>query len=234
MKTAHTLLSFTLLGAAANAATIVQTQNYSFTPTGNQNLIFNKFDTFGGNRILNSVTITTSLTKSGGSLYVDNDSATAGSGSISQTVRIDLTAPGVNMMSTSFGAIGSNVSSTTSYFVSLEADDGDGSQYQSGGPDWGGTTFADQTATRTEEVSSLVSDSFKGTGATFTINVAGVQSTDTQSISGASGAFSPASASGYVTVTYNYTDLTPVPEPASWLIVCGGLGAGVFVRRRRA
>jgi hypothetical protein len=32
-------------------------------------------------------------------------------------------------------------------------------------------------------------------------------------------------------ITYTYT---PIPEPGSWLIVCGGLGAGLFVRRRRA
>ena len=228
MKTAYTLLSFTLLGAAANAATIVQTQNYSFTPTGNQTLTFNEFDTLGGTRTLLSVTVTTSLTKSGGSLFVDNDSAVSAEGSISQTVTINISATGASLYnSTLDGAIGQGVTSTTSYFTALAADDGDGAGYHESGPDWGGTAFADNTITQTESVDNI--NTYIGSGTTFTVKVSGIQYTDTSSISGVAGAFTAATASGYVTVTYNY-----VPEPGSWLIVCGGLGAGVFVRRRRA
>lgn len=232
MKTAHTLLSFTLLGAAANAATIVQTKNYSFTPTGSQALSFLRFDTMGGNRVLNTVTITTSLTKSGGSLYVDNDSMTAASGSITQSVTISLSSNDVDLLKVPSGSI-SSITATSSYFVTVGADDGDGNGYQAGTVDWGGTEFADKTVSLTETIRNSVEESFIGTD-TFSITASGIQSTDTSAVSGASGAFSPTSASGYVTVTYDYTDLTPVPEPGSWLIVCGGLGAGVFVRRRRA
>lgn len=228
MKTAHTLLSFTLLGAAANGATIVQTKNYSFTPTGNQTLTFNEFDTLGGTRTLLSVTVTTSLTKSGGSLFVDNDSAVSAEGSISQTVTINLSATGASLYnSTLDGAIGQGVTSTTNYFVALAADDGDGAGYHETGPDWGGTAFAENTVTQTESVDNI--NTYIGSGTTFTVKVSGIQYTDTSSISGVAGAFTAATASGYVTVTYNY-----VPEPGSWLLVCGGLGAGVFVRRRRA
>lgn len=230
MKTVYTLLSFSLLGAAANAASIVQTQNFSFVPDGSQTLTFNEFDTMGGTRTLLSVTITTSLTKSGGSLYVDNDAALGAQGTISQSVTIDLSATDVTLLSTTLGAIGNNVIATSSYFASVEGDDGDGANYQEGGLDWGGTTFTvPTTVSRTEEVHSLAIDSFKGTGTTFAVKIDGTQGMSTSAISGAAGTFTPSTASGYVTVTYNY-----VPEPSSWIIVCGGLGAGLFVRRRRA
>lgn len=233
MKTARTLLSFTLLGAAANAATIVQTKNYSFTPTGNQTLTFNEFDTLGGTRTLLSVTVATSLTKSGGSLFVDNDSAVGAEGSISQTVTINLSATGASLYNGDLdGPIGQGVTSTTNFFVSLTADDGDGVGYHESGPDWGGTAFADNTITQTESVDNI--NSYIGSGTTFTVKVSGIQYTDAGTLGGAAATYTPAIASGYVTVTYNYSEPAPVPEPASWLIVCGGLGAGVFVRRRRA
>lgn len=231
MKTTNILLAFLLLCGSAKAATIVQTQNYAFTPSGNQTLTFNRFDTMGGTRILNSVTITTSLTKSGGSLYVDNDSAVPGSGTISQSVTVSLTSLDVDLSKEPFGALGANVTSTSNYFVDVGSDDGDGSEYQAGGPDWGGTTFADNTVSQTETVRDASETYFAGTG-TYAIKVSGVQTTDTAAISGASGAFSPATALGFVTITYDYTSLTPVPEPGPWMMIGVGLSGALLFRRR--
>lgn len=231
MKTTKTLFAFLLLYGSANAATIVQTKNYAFVPSGNQTLTFARFDTMGGNRILNSVTITTSLTKSGGSLYVDNDSAVAGSGTISQSVTVSLSSTEVDLSKEPFGPLGAEVTSTTSYFVSVGADDGDGSEYQSGGADWGGTTFAENTTSQTETVRDLSETYFAGSG-NYSIKVSGVQNTNTAAISGASGAFSPATAQGFVTVTYNYTDLTPIPEPAPWMLLGSACAGVLFIRRR--
>ncbi len=226
MKIIHAFLFATSLGGIASAATIVQTGNYSFTPTGNQTLTFNKFDTMGGTRTLLNVTITTSVTKSGGSLYVDNDSASPASGSISQSVTINLSATGASLLNeASDGLVGSNVTANSFYSVSLSADDGDGAGYQAGGTDWGGTEFSDVTTSQSETAGSTAS--FVGSGTTFTIKASGTQATDTAAVSGVAGAFSPAVASGFVTVTYTYS----VPEPAAALL--GGLGLLTLLRRRR-
>lgn len=231
MKTTDTLLAFLLLCGSAKAATIVQTQTFSFVPAATQDLTFNRFDTLGGTRILNSVTITTSLTKTGGALYVDNDSGIGASGSISQTVTLNLGSEDVSMVSSLGQPIGTNVRALTSYFVTLGGDDGDGAGYQAGGVDWGGTTFAESTVNQTREVSSSFQGSYTGTG-TFVITADGDQSINTSSVGGANGSFEPASASGFVTITYDYTSLTPVPEPGPWMMVGVGLSGALLFRRR--
>ena len=226
MKVLSTLLLLTSLGGVASAATIVQTQNFSFVPNGSQNLVFNEFDTMGGTRTLQSVTITTSLTKTGGSLFVDNDSEVAASGSISQSITITLSSETAALVNNSFVTIGSaSVTANSYYFADLSADDGDGEFYQPGGSDWGGTSFGSVTESETNSVGSIAIGSYAGAG-TFTFNVAGVQGSDTSAVSGVSGSFSPASASGFVTVTYTY-----VPEPASTML--GGLGVIVLLTRHR-
>lgn len=241
MKAAYTLLSFSLLGSAAHAAmTITQTQNFSFIPAASQILTFNEFDTMGGTRTLLGVTITTSVTKSGGSLYVDNESPMGASGEISQFVTISLSATRASLLlddgdEETFTSVGQNVKATSNLFVTLDPDDGDNGSvpgYDEGGPDWGGDEFSDNvTVTRTESIDPIAISSYtyNGTGTTFLITVNGDQNTNVSSVGGPSVTYTSAAASGYVTVTYNY-----VPEPGSWLIVCGGLGAGMFVRRRRA
>lgn len=227
IRPAIRLATLLLCCSTAGASTIIQTKNFSFTPTNNQTLTFDKFDDMGGTRILNSVTITTSLTKSGGSLYVDNDSGVAASGSISQSVTINLSATGVSLINAAFDSIiGSNVTSTSFYEANLAADDGDGPGYQPGGLDWGGTEFGSVTAAQTESAGSI--DGYKGTGSTYTIKVSGTQSTDTATMSGVAGAFSPATASGFVTVTYNY-----IPEPATSMLLCVALG-GILCYRRKS
>ena len=231
IKTIPTLLSFTLLSGVAQALTIIQTKSFSFTPAGNQTLTFDKSGQDPGNWKLDSVTVTTSLTKSGGSLYVDNDSAVAASGSISQSITISLSSTGPILINTSYGAIG-NETATTSYFVALAADDGDGEGYQAGGPDWGGTTFSDRTVAKTETVAAFALDSYKGEGSTFSITVSGGQNIDTAAVSGVAGSFTPSTASGDVTVTYQYSSIGEVPEPEPWLMVCLSLGGTMFYRRR--
>lgn len=76
--------------------------------------------------------------------------------------------------------------------------------------------------------------------------VAGTNSTSTDTLSGGVISYITFSGSGgYIALsgmTYNYDgttdgyndDLAPVPLPASGLMLLGGLGAGLVLRRRRA
>ncbi len=231
---AHSCCALALFSATASAATIVQTENYSFTPNGSADLVFNQFDTSLGT--LESITISISLTKTGGSLFIDNDSTTPGSGDITQTVVIDLVSSDVTLTNTSFQPMGQNITAASVYSASVEGDDGDtdtivgnsdGFQ-DDAGPDNDGTVFSTPVnASDSDDVASAVWGDYQGLG-TYTLTVQGLQSSDTSTIGGAAFSGTPSEASGSVTVVYTYS---PVPEPSITLL--GGLGLlGLFRRRR--
>lgn len=223
MKTLHTLTLAASLAGVCSAATIVQTKNFSFVPDGTAALTFNQFDTSIGT--LTSITITTNVTKTGGSLFVDNESATPASGNISQSVTINLTSL-VGLVDAGFSPIGTGVAATSTYSASVGADDGDGPGVQSTGLDYDGTSFGPTSNSQTKDVNSLAFGGYEGTG-TYVINAGGVQGFNTSAIGGAAVAIDPATASGDVTITYTYT----VPEPSSALL--GGIGCLALLRRRR-
>jgi hypothetical protein len=208
-----------------SAATIVQTKGFSFVPDGSAPLTFDQFNSALGT--LTSITITTNVTKTGGSLFVDNESATAASGNISQSVTINLTSGSVGLVDASFSPIGTGVAATSTYAASVGADDGDGAGVQSTGPDYDGATFGPVSNSQTKDVNAGAFGGYLGTG-TFVINAGGVQGFNTSAIGGAAVAIDPATASGDVTITYTYT---AVPEPAS--ILLGGIGLLALLRRRR-
>lgn len=227
MKFLPTLALAATLTGVASAATVVQTKNYSFVPTGNAPLTFNKFDTSLGT--LTAVTITTNVTKSGGSLSVDNESATPASGTISQTVSITLSGSGVVLLDGSFAAIGNNLSAVSSYAATVGADDGDGPGIHTTGSDYAtsGTFATTPTTTETKNVNSIFFAGYSGSG-TYGITANGSQGLDTSAIGGAAGSFDPATVFGDVVVTYTYT---AIPEPSS--ILLGGVGMLALLRRRR-
>ena len=225
MKTLLTLALTTALTGIGAAATITQTQFYSFIPTNTTPLTFNQFDTSLGS--LTSITITTTVTKSGGSLFVDNDSATAATGTISQEVTINLSSGSVALIDGVPSPIGVNITATTGFGVTLAADDLDGAGFQVGGPDYGGTFFDSLTVSETKNVNTGFFSGYLGVG-TYVINAKGTQGTDTTAVGGAAFQGTPANASGDVTITYNYE---AVPEPASALL--GSLGVLALLRRRR-
>lgn len=231
-----------LIAGSAQAGSIVQIQSFSFVPNGTQTLVFDQFDPNGGElgiRTLTSITISWQLIKTGGSLYVDNDSTTPGSGSITQSVIIDLLSTDVALTDTGFSAIGQNITAVTSYTATVGADDGDidavvgnSDGFQTGGSDFDGTEFANSpTVTGSSDVNSGAYNSgavgYIGSG-TFEIDATGTQTGDTSAIGGAAFSGTPSTAFGDVTVTYNYT---AIPEPSAALL--GGLGALLLLRRRR-
>lgn len=224
MKALHIFTLAASLAGVCSAATIIQTQNFSFVPSGTAPLTFNQFDTALGT--LTSITITTNVTKNGGSLFVDNESATPASGNISQSVTINLTSS-VGLVDASFTAIGNGVSATSSYTATVGADDGDGPGVQTTGPDYDGTTFGQTSTSQTKDVYSGAFGGYQGTG-TYAIDAGGVQGFNTAAIGGAAVAIDPASVLGDVTITYNFT---AIPEPSSALL--GGIGCLALLRRRR-
>lgn len=224
MKALHILTLAGFLAGVCSAATIVQSQAFSFVPDGTAALTFNQFDTSLGT--LASITITTNVTKTGGSLFVDNESATPASGNISQSVTINLTSA-VSLVDTAFTPIGTGVAATSSYTANVGADDGDGPGVQSTGPDYDGTSFGPTSTSQTKNVFAGAFGGYQGVG-TYVIDAGGVQGFNTSAIGGAAVAIDPATVSGDVTITYTYD---AVPEPTSALL--GGIGCLALLRRRR-
>jgi hypothetical protein len=223
MKLLHPILLVASLSGLSHAASVVQTLNYGFVPTNSAALTFNKFNPALGT--LTSITITTNVIKSGGSLFVDNESATAASGNITQSVTITLTSPNVGLVNATFQPIGNGISATSTYAATVGADDGDGGGVQNTGPDYDGTNFTSVSNSDTGSVGVFAFGGYTGTG-TFVINVSGAQSFDTGAIGGAAVAIDPAAVSGDVTLTYTY-----IPEPSAALLA--GLGMLAVLRRRR-
>lgn len=231
-----------MIAGSAQASSIVQIQNFSFVPNGTVNLTFDQFDPNGGElgtRTLTSITLSWQVIKTGGSLYVDNDSTTPGSGSITQSVVIDLVSSDVSLINTGAQTMGQNITAVTSYTATVGADDGDidgiignSDNFQTGGPDFDGTEFANsETVTGSGDVFGafyeIGNTGYIGAG-TFVISATGLQSSDTSAIGGAAFAGTPATAFGNVTVTYNYT---AIPEPSAALL--GAFGSLLLLRRRR-
>jgi hypothetical protein len=225
MKMIIPLLTALSLASAVHGATIVQTKTFSFVPDGSANLVFDQFDSSLGT--LTSIVITTNITKSGGSLFVDNDSETPASGNISQSVTISLSSGDVVLTDTSLQPIGNNLTATSFYFATVGADDGDGPGVQTDGLDYDGTVFANVSNSTSGTVNSAGEAGYIGTG-TFQINAGGTQGFNTSAIGGAAVVIDPASVSGDVTITYNYE---AIPEPAS--AIFGALGLLTLLRRRR-
>ncbi len=226
MKFLPTLALAATLTGVGSAATIVQTNNYSFVPTNSAPLTFNKFDTSLGT--LTAITIQTNVAKSGGSLFVDNESGTGASGTISQSVTVSLASSSVFLFDAAFQTIGTNLSASSSYVATVGADDGDGLGVQSTGPDYDGTSFGTTaTTSQTKDVNTGFFGAYSGTG-TYVIDVNGSQGFNTSAIGGAAVAIDPATAFGSVVITYTYT---AIPEPSSMLL--GGIGALALLRRRR-
>lgn len=210
----------------ASASVVTQTKTFSYVPADTATLTFDKFDPSLGT--LNSITVTTAVTKSGGSLYVDNDSATPASGNISQSVTIFLNSIDVDLLASTGGFIGQNVNAISTYAASVGPDDGDGAGVQPGGIDYDGTSFAPTSTSVTQTVRALVMSEYVGAGLTYDIDAIGSQGFDAAGFGGAAIQITPATATGGVTIIY---DFTPIPEPGSALL--GGLGALALLRRRR-
>ncbi len=231
----------TCLAAFTQAASITQTWTIGqFVPDGTYQssgaAYFGYFDTLGGTRVLESVTIRSTLVTWGGSFGVDNDSAIATSGDAAYGTDVSISSFDVRL-----GGATTALSALTSLHVNLGATFGGptdpagvwndtghsdstlvyGPVDRAAGEARVGATFIDtgvQTLTHPED--------FIGWG-TYNIQFA---ATGHESFSGGevSQEYGSRYAGGSVEIVYNYT----VPEPTSAGLALLGLAAFGLRRRR--
>lgn len=221
------------LGAAcANAEVITQTKSFPVnTPGSSYDLAFNKFDTEGGARRLDSIQIIFNLYMYGGSVAVDNDSENPQSVVATISLRGGLTSATVGLIQGTSQTPWASVDSSISETLNLAATTGDDIEHfnATGLGDYaefvGPSSGSPVVQTVDETVGSSVYDDYKGTG-TYVISALTTQ-TSTASGNGQI-ALTMMQTYGDVTVVYNYT---PVPEPATASLA--GLGLLLLLRRRR-
>lgn len=215
--------------------TIVQTSSFGFTPNGSVTLDFTQFDTLSGDRVLDSVTVEVSYTKTGGRYSIDNDSGTAATVTLTQEISAFVSSSGivvVDLSKVGGGAIAQSGMVANSFTsVTVDANDGDDpEEYDtgvSGVSDF--YRFSPASATVSDSGTMLNTGGYVGAGS-FSLNVDGFQNYSSTITSGMAFASTSSPMTGFVKVTYNYTAV--VPEPSSVALV-GAFGALALLRRRR-
>jgi hypothetical protein len=227
------LLSCVAMGA--NAATIVQTEEFSFLPYAMRTLAFDKFDDSGGNATLTGVHITIQYTRSGGYAAYDNESESSATITLTNSVSLiidtrevlDLTEMGSS--SRLGGFTGLKATSSVSATFGTDDDPLD-SNFNSSGADHYRYDLPDVTVGDAAHMNNI--SQFIGTDS-FELELEGSQTDQSQLMSGMKSSTSPPSVSGFMTITYEYTE-TPdtVPDPDPSTMVCIGMIWALFVRRR--
>jgi hypothetical protein len=217
----NTTLVKTLVAAAALATTSAYAASISFSdaastavPNWSDTLQVAQFDSSLGT--LNSVTISFAGSNTG-TLAAENLAATAGTMTLEGTATYTLSSAVWNFT-------GAAIASRT-----FAAGAFDGNINYAG---TSGATFANATGSYSNNL-SLTSglSAFIGTGnLSFGVNTVGGSS---YSGTGAAVAKFDQSADARVTVTYNYTAVSGVPEPESYAMLLAGLAAVGMVKRRR-
>ena len=222
-KTSLIIVALLVAAGSLQAARITQTNTFSGTPNYSSALWFNKFDTLGGVRTLTNVTVSVFLlTDAQGGIGVDNDGALPASGTVTMGSKLTLSA------AAAYGVAALDpLSATTSNYLSLAADDGDGTTYSTSGPDYGSMNV---TATQTNSytiIGSTYWGNYQGAGS-FLFDVTIDQIATYAVLGGVQALIDPMHSRGSVVVTYDY-----IPEPASAMLVFFGAGVGVVIHRAR-
>lgn len=209
------------------AATIPQTKSFGpNTPNMIKTLTFNQFDDNGGAYTLNSIQILFSLTSSGGQLILDNDSTEPASGTFAFGAKGNISSADVGLLKTGLIVpVVAQLDATHSSAFSLSGDPSpvpnDYNPAPTDGMLYTGGTESDSDS---GFIASLLFPGYTGTG-TYDIDVTVLQWSDFGSIGGIEYAVTPVTASGEVTVIYNY-----VPEPATISLLT--VGALAFIKRK--
>ena len=227
MKSAILTLTVAALVAHASAQTIVQTHTIpTYTASGSHGITFDKFDTLGGTRVLNGVTVTFSFDKTGGSYAVDNDSTQQGNITFYHELRARLTSADVSL-----GTASTYLSALSEYTTYVGADDGDPqAEFNAGGPDY--ALYMPDSLLGNEHTANIASGNWGAyTGLdTFLVTFQALQSFSVDGVGGLQSQTISSQVGALVTVTYSYTNVV-VPEPQAALL--GSIGALLLLKRRR-
>ncbi len=232
MKFIPSLLFVASFGGSAYAATIVQTESFMFVPSDSQALTFEKFDTQGGTRTLNSVSVSVVLNKTGGRYQIDNDSAETGTIVLTHRIIGQLTSSDVSLRKMDGSFVGQNgsVTATNTLNTSIGATTGDdvNTFNNTGLADYvrfdpADTTVSDSGVIHSADQSGYIAS---GSSTNFGLTFSGDQFTNASGVGGLQQLILVSDVSGTVTVTYDF-----VPEPSTALL--GGVGLLLMFRRRR-
>ena len=189
-----------------------------------------QFDTQGGTRVLNSVTVELTLKSWGGDFRVDNDGGTIATFSMTHGASGRLGSSSVSLPANVMSEIYATISSGT---INLGANSVDliGQYDWDGGADNYMLTGPEKTSAITVSSSGTTSsglEAYIGSGS-IDINLIASQGRSVSEEGGIQGQYSSAFAQGTVKITYGYT---VVPEPTGMALLAFGCAA-LGLRRRR-
>jgi len=233
-KTAGAIIALALSAGAASAAQIVQVKPFGpNTPNFSQNLTFNKFDAALGTLL--SVKVQIDLSSEGGFLRLDNDGDQPAAGNAQLGSNVKISSMQVALVNNALQpSVGSGVTVATTAPFAIAGTDGDNTTtFDIGGTDYFELLGAAGSDMGMDTVSSLFHSQYIDAIpdmvlATYVIAVNATQIFNYGAIGGIAFSGGPVTASGNVTVTYNYT---PVPAPGAAGLA--GLGGLLLVRRNR-
>lgn len=222
-----------MLGNAAPAATIEQTQNFSSDTT----MSFNLFNTALGS--LTGVRWRLTINTAGGSISLDNDGAGTSTGNVTfgaslgvnNWIKSGTSQPSMGI-DTGFASVGATVSATSGTSATLGIDS-DGGTHDFVGSDsfiYNGTSESTTSADRYVNNSFL--SAYHGTG-TFT---ADGDVNQVQNFTGSGNVFTfiaPATIGATVKLFYDYTPTEAVPEPGTIIMSILALGGVVGAKAWR-
>lgn len=205
-----------MITSTLNSAVITQTQVFSGTPNFVNTLTFNKFNGPGN---LTDIVLTFEATGELGKYFVDNDSITPGVFQTEFGVNVGVTSPDVAFLDNSFSTVIGQLTVSNSNVVFLEGNDGDGPNFDAGGPDFISYESISETISTVGNVGDFLFFQYTGPG-TFDVNVSTSQYLDFGGVGGLRGAFSPSTVNGVFTVEY-YSDHAVTDYPIFWVFFVG-------------
>jgi len=216
-----------IAAGTASAGMFTQSQTQTFGPQApnfTTSLNFNQFN--GDLADLISVEVIVDLSVVGGSASVDNDGETATTVNVEFGTSLSISSTDVTLLDAAFDPVSAGVSVLTNQAIALDANDGDDiTQFDVGGPDFATVTGLAGMDNGSGFINSAFFADFVGAGM-FSIDAMANTEFSITGGSAVQGSFVNQTASGSVTVIYNF-----IPAPgAAALFGLGGLAAA---RRRR-
>lgn len=227
MKIAKIAAAIGLLSLPASAfSQALQTQSFNFTPNGSVDLVFNKVDIDLAD--VTEIKVTIELSKIGGSLAVDNDSASTGTVTFTHTLSGALSSSDVNLLNTSFSTAYTtlNAVSSTQQEIGVTSGDPTNQFNVTAFSDYYQFNPTDVNLSSGASINQLFWGGYLGESGTYTLVFNANQLVNASGLGGLQQAFTVSQAVGSVTVEV-------IPEPTTGALLAVGMAALVYRSRRR-